>query len=95
MPILKVYDDTKGRGQCRSCDAPVWWFQLTSGKRHPFDAASPQAGRQAGKTIPESGPVYVRTEREEATARLVGHIDTDVSPSHFATCPQAADWRRK
>lgn len=95
MPILKVFDDTKGRGQCRSCEAPIWWFELVpTGKKHPFDAAPPAHGRQAGRTVPEGGPVYVRTEHEAGTHRLIGHIDTEVSPSHFASCPQAGQWRR-
>ena len=77
MSMLAVYDDTKGRGECRSCHAPLTWFELKSGKRHPFDGE----------------PVYVRTEHEPATMRLVGWIDT--ASSHFATCPDAAKHRRK
>ena len=78
MAILKVFDDTKGRGECRSCHAPVTWFQLTSGKRHPFDG----------------DPVYVRTEHDQ-DRRLIGHIDASIHTSHFATCPDAKEWRRR
>jgi hypothetical protein len=83
MAVLKVYDDTRGRGQCRSCEAPIWWFQLTSGKRHPFNASG------------ADGPVYIRTEREASTSRLVGYIDTSINTSHFQTCPQSAEWKRR
>jgi len=48
VPILSVYDDTHGRGVCRSCLAAIVWYELTSGKRHPFDGE----------------PVYVRTRRD-------------------------------
>jgi hypothetical protein len=77
MPILKVYDDTSGRGTCRSCGASITWYELTSGKRHPFDGE----------------PTYVRTA--QADGRLVGEIDTSFCTSHFATCPDAKDWRRR
>lgn len=78
MALMLVLDDTRGRGRCRSCQAEVTWFELTSGRRHPFDG----------------DPTYARTFLD-ADRRLVGEIDTTVSKSHFATCPQAKDWRRK
>lgn len=76
---LKVWDDTRGHGRCRSCDAPIWWFELTSGKRHPFVGKEP--------------PVYLKTEHEPETHRLIGYIDA--AESHFANCPQAKSWSRK
>jgi hypothetical protein len=57
---LKVYDDSKGGGACRSCHAPITWFELTSGKRHPVN------GRE---------PAYLRTAHEPGTHRLIGEID--------------------
>ncbi len=79
--ILKALDDTKGFGLCRSCHAKMWWFELVSGKKHPFDA-QPDG----------SPPVYLQTERSD-DGRLVGHIDSSVS--HFATCPQSKNWKGK
>lgn len=73
---LTVFDDSKGFGVCRSCGAKLTWYELTSGKRHPFDG----------------DPVYLQTEHTPAR-RLVGHIDR--ADSHFATCPQAGDWKRR
>ena len=35
--MLHVYDDTRGDGVCRSCHAPIFWFTLVSGKKHPFN----------------------------------------------------------
>lgn len=77
MPIMRVFDDTCGRGTCRSCGAGITWYELTTGKRHPFDGE----------------PTYVGTATVDG--RLVGEIDTSVSTSHFATCPDAKDWRRR
>jgi hypothetical protein len=50
MATLKVLDDTRGGGTCRSCGASIVWFELVSGKRHPFEA----------------DPVYLRTTHDEA-----------------------------
>lgn len=47
--VLKVLDDTKGGGECRSCHAAITWFELVSGKRHPFDGE----------------PVYLKTETND------------------------------
>ena len=74
---LRVFDDSKGRGECRSCHARLTWFELVSGKRHPFDG----------------DPVYLLTEHDPATMRLIGSIDQ--RESHFGTCPQAKSWSRK
>lgn len=61
MAILEVWDDTKGRGACRSCGASLTWFALvSSGKRHPFDG----------------NPVYLRTSHDESTRRLIGELDS-------------------
>lgn len=47
---LYVYDDTKGKAECRSCHAKITWFELVSGKRHPFDGE----------------PVYLRTHTDDS-----------------------------
>lgn len=79
MPILTIYQDSKGRGTCRSCGASITWAELTSGKRHPFD----------GEIVP------VRTQGALlAGQRVTEDVDTSVSSSHFATCPDSGKWRR-
>ncbi len=80
MPILSIYQDSKGPGTCRSCGQRIEWAELTSGKRHPFDAPI----------------VPVRTQGALlAGERVTEHVDTSVSTSHFATCPDAAKWRQR
>jgi len=71
---------------CRSCGAPVeWGVSVVSGKRMPLDA----------EPDPE-GLFYL--ERGDVTT--VGPMDPTLYPnrkrytSHFATCPDAEDWRK-
>jgi hypothetical protein len=77
---LAIFQDSKGDGTCRSCGRPIVWAELTSGKRHPFDYPLVVAS--------------VQPEMFGEPARVVEHVDTAVSPSHFATCPDAAQHRR-
>lgn len=78
--LLDLYQDSRGRGRCRSCGAPVEWAELTSGKRMPFD--------------PEV--VVLRTQGSLLGGeRIVETVDTTVTLSHFTTCPDASSWRRK
>lgn len=79
MPILQIYQDSRGKGTCRSCGARVEWAELTSGKRHPFD----------GEIMP------TQTQGSILTGRVIELVDTDITPSHFQTCPDAKVWRRR
>jgi hypothetical protein len=80
MATLTIYQDSRGSGTCRSCGAPITWAELTSGKRMPFDGEL----------------VTVRTQGSLLTSdRIVEVVDTDITPSHFQTCPQAQQWRRR
>lgn len=79
MAILQIYQDSKGPGRCRSCGASITWAELTSGKRHPFDGEI----------------VAVRTQGSVLEGRVIEHVDTTVTTSHFATCPDAQDWRKR
>lgn len=80
MSVVKIYADSKGPGTCRSCGAAIEWAELTSGKRMPFNPPI----------------VAVRTQGSilEGDGRTIEHVDTSVTTSHFATCPDAKDWRR-
>lgn len=80
MPILQIYRDTRGRAVCRSCGAPIEWAELTTGAKMPFDEPI----------------VAVRTHAAGGIgARVIEDVDTSVTLSHFATCPDAERWRRK
>lgn len=78
MPDIAIYADSRGKDRCRSCGAPIEWAEVVaSGKRMPFDREL----------------VVVRTEGNPITGRVIEHVDTSISASHFATCPDAQDWR--
>jgi hypothetical protein len=34
---LIVYEDTRGSGRCRACDASIIWVETVAGKRMPLD----------------------------------------------------------
>lgn len=80
MPEVAIYQDSKARGQCRSCGAAITWAETTRGTRMPFN-----------------GDIVVsRTyAMPDVQVRVVEFVDTTVTLSHFATCPDAATWRRR
>lgn len=79
MPLLKIYQDSRRRGTCRSCRAAIEWAELVSGKQHPFDAPI--------RPLPDL-PI-------ESGGRVIVTVDTSVSPTHFATCPQGKQWTKR
>jgi hypothetical protein len=65
-----------------------------TGKRHPLDVESGPRGSAAivGRTS-IGVPMAIFLNRETLNrARALGVLD--LYTSHFATCPDAADWRR-
>lgn len=80
MPVLKIYQDSRNFGTCRSCGGRIEWAELISGKRHPFDGEIVVSRTQGN--ILDGG-------------RVIEEVDTDVSPSHFQRCPDAKAWRRR
>jgi hypothetical protein len=78
--LIEVWADTRRTGRCRSCGARIEWATAVStGTAMPFDAPIVAESRR-GLFVDE---------------RQVDAVDTLYSPSHFETCPQAPDWRRK
>ena len=80
MSVIQIYADSKGLGTCRSCGAPIEWAETTSGKRMPFNPPI-VAVRSQGSLL-------------EGEGRVIEHIDTSITATHFATCPDPKDWRR-
>jgi hypothetical protein len=80
---------------CRSCRAEIWWAETLAGKRIPVDT----------EPAPDGNVVLLRGGRGEAPPVVLvmsqAQADTvipDVGPrymSHYATCPQAAEWRKR
>ena len=71
--------------RCRSCGAPIIWGKTTAGKPIPLDE-------------PEARLVRVRIDGDGATRLQLGSdtvVTTQTYVSHFATCPNADEHRRR
>ncbi len=79
--------------QCKACGAPLVWIAMQSGKSMPCDAAQTvyKADKSGKDTIitpnGETLRATLETTPEEATG--IGYIP------HWATCPEAARFKRK
>lgn len=73
--------------KCKSCGAAiVWALSSTTGKRMPVDAEPTKQGN-----------VILSGDSPDLSARVQGGPLDDGSGhlSHFVTCPQRDQWRRK
>ena len=81
------------KSTCRGCGAPIVWIRTAAGKSMPCDAEPAlYKAREgaAGKIVTPNGEVLscdLDVGPDEATG--IGYI------SHFVTCPQAEQFRRK
>lgn len=71
--------------ECRSCHGPIVWCLTERGKRMPVDAVPVESGTFVKVATQDGSPVMSARHAPEG-ARYT---------SHFATCPDAADWRRR
>ena len=81
---------------CRTCGAAIWWAYTPNGKPIPIDATPDPDGNiieVAGtasdggfRQVVVYGPDDARRRIEEGSIMYV---------SHFATCRQADDWRKR
>lgn len=72
---------------CRSCDAPILWARTPADRLMPLDA-----------TPSDRGNVELVDERPGQAPLAIVHpqppfLAGDLYLSHFATCPNADDWR--
>lgn len=76
--------------RCGSCDAQILWVVSESGKAVPLDLAPDPTGRVVIETPDDP--------REAAVGRVLKKGEETTEPrftSHFATCPDAEQHRRK
>lgn len=77
---------------CRSCQAAVLWAVTHNGKRMPVDAEPVEGGniklrREGDKVIAEfPGKEHPALFEDNNRARYV---------SHFSTCPESTEWRKR
>jgi hypothetical protein len=88
-----VTDDPSTRlARCRTCDAPIFWCTfVATGTRAPIDYDPVPDGNIVIVGTAFGGPT-IDVVREEAA--LFGD-DRPHYTNHFATCPQADEWRRR
>jgi hypothetical protein len=97
--------------ECRSCGARIIWTRTEHGRRMPVDEAPAPAEVHAGFVLRvgcptcdggqlqpsgikcptckgDTSPLAISATREQLPGELL-HL------SHFATCPNANEWRRR
>jgi hypothetical protein len=72
--------------RCRSCNAPIRWAQTEVGRAIPLDAEPVQGGNIELTTT---------TNRHGAVVQVARIVEGGEWQSHFATCPNAAQHRRR
>jgi hypothetical protein len=77
---------------CRSCGRPIRWARSeANGKSLPLDPEP-----KLGGNLVEIGTVVGKYGQDVPVVRVVEPIeDVRRFVSHFATCPQADEWRRE
>lgn len=73
--------------RCRSCGAPIVWAVTERGRRMPLDAQPVVAGNIEVSRRPDGA--ILATVRAEAQGEAQRYV------SHFSTCPQAGQHRRR
>ena len=78
---------------CKSCGAAIKWIKTTAGKSMPCDAEEVVYWEN-----PNGAAVIVSSNGETLKADLEGEVATATGigyRSHFATCPNADQHRRR
>jgi hypothetical protein len=76
-----------GRSKCRSCEAAILWAVTTKGSLMPVDADPHPDGTLV--LIDNHGELFVRHPSPMFDA------DKPLHRSHFATCPDAKEHRKR
>lgn len=58
---VRLYEDSKGSGVCRGCDAPLDWYDTLKGKKMPMNA----------------GATPLKSENEPGTGRVIAYFAAD------------------
>jgi hypothetical protein len=83
-----------GNGACRSCGAKVTWVEnIKTGKKIPIDGHD-IAFLSVGYHKDMNGHEVQAGHVQLSVPKECQGIDTPMHTSHFATCPDAAKFRR-
>lgn len=82
---------------CRSCKAPVVWVQTEAtekkaGRNMPLDADPENTARAL--VVPDGNIVFIGKTTGDGTP-IVRYVKGGKHRSHFATCPNAKEHRRR
>lgn len=82
---------------CRSCAAPVHWALTPDGKKNPIDYNSVGAAGNVLLLSPSKlgGQLLAVTLSGDALELARRQDPPYLFVSHWATCPQRAEWREK
>lgn len=72
--------------KCSSCGADIFWSVTSTGKKIPIDS---EPRKDGNIFISNESAVYITANSPESEATTPRYV------SHFATCPQSKDWRKK
>ena len=79
--------------RCRSCGAPILWaITGKASKPMPVDAEPSPDGNLV---LTEDGAQSRAIVLDKIQLRFARERGEALHCSHFATCPEASDWRRK
>lgn len=82
--------------ECRSCRAKIVWATTEQGKSMPVDAEPVEGGNVYYLDQKSSPPrVRVLADPQPTLEEGVDSADGLRYVSHFATCPQAEQWRKR
>ncbi len=81
-------NDNDEKPKCRSCEAPILWAVTVKGRRIPLDA---QPAHDGNIRLEDQGRF-----QPPIAIIVTGRIENQtLYKSHFATCPNAANHRKK
>lgn len=81
-PVLK---------HCKSCGAPIYWAESSSGTPIPIDAEPTERGNI---TLTVNSIGRLRAKVWWVTHEIPAKFDGKRRESHFVTCPEADRWRK-
>jgi hypothetical protein len=77
---MLILHRSRALGHCRSCDAPIEWAKLAD----------------SGKAMPFNRPiVLLPVDGTDSPLFDFDCVDMTQTTSHFATCPDAQQWRKR
>jgi hypothetical protein len=83
--------------RCRSCHQPVVWAETDKGKRIPLDGED-QGGFTSLATFADGNLVAVGSKLGEyGSTPIVRYVKAGEGRyrTHFSSCPEASEWRRR